>query len=572
MMTYEERVELTREQIAVAVHDYWAHVNNAWLDESEDIYESISNPFIERLACDSVAAKSSLRELLSKSPAWNEELDALVINGTRTHNPDPNLMEAYIRDLKYLISDWHARVHFQITAYLICDMAVDNKGFDPKFAANRKCWFYIKNAEGKYSEKEMPVLNYLQTYIPKAAAAGKKLTRCLMELCKAFGIADESRGSEFQKIYAQLADEMTSRKLGYKLFVSINPAHFLTMSNPKGDERGDTLTSCHSLNCTEYDYNNGCTGYARDDVTMIAFTVADPSDSESLNNRKTTRQLYMYKPYNGVLLQSRMYDTYGGTEGAQELSDVYRDLIQREICEAEGTVNRWITKASVGTNFSSLVEPDYQFGGYSDWRYSNFGAKIAVQREKIDANGSVLAERFSVGRYGLCLECGEEIRAGLLCSTCKDEHECAYCGCTFHSGDMRIAMLDGEEVLVCEDCFDMEFEHCEICGTPHLREDMAYVEDCGNVCRDCVSDCCVTCESCGNWICSEDALTAETCDGAALTLCSSCYDTNVEYCAECGEDIFKTEAQVLVHDCEETHSLCGHCPRCNANQETEATA
>lgn len=72
------------------------------------------------------------------------------------------------------------------------------------------------------------------------------------------------------------------------------------MSNPKGDHRGTTLTSCHSFNSTEYEYNNGCTGYARDKVSFIAFTVADPADKETLNNRKTTRQVFAYKPGNGA--------------------------------------------------------------------------------------------------------------------------------------------------------------------------------------------------------------------------------------------------------------------------------
>ena len=64
---------------------------------------------------------------------------------------------------------------------------------------------------------------------------------------------------------------------------------FLTMSNPKGDKRGCTLTSCHSLNSTEYGYNNGCSGYARDNYSIITFVAADPNNPETLNNRKTMR-------------------------------------------------------------------------------------------------------------------------------------------------------------------------------------------------------------------------------------------------------------------------------------------
>ncbi len=85
------------------------------------------------------------------------------------------------------------------------------------------------------------------------------------------------------------------------------------------------------------DYNCGCTGYARDDVTFIVFTA---SNTETLNNRKTSRQLFMYKPQNELLLQSRLYNTYSGICGAQAESKLYRDLVQREISALEGVPNR----------------------------------------------------------------------------------------------------------------------------------------------------------------------------------------------------------------------------------------
>lgn len=52
------------------------------------VLRDVSDSFIERLTEDSIKAKRDLRELLSQSPVWNEGLQALVINGTRMHNPD----------------------------------------------------------------------------------------------------------------------------------------------------------------------------------------------------------------------------------------------------------------------------------------------------------------------------------------------------------------------------------------------------------------------------------------------------------------------------------------------------
>ena len=74
---------------------------------------------------------------------------------------------------------------------------------------------------------------------------------------------------------------------------------------------------------------------------MIAFTVDNPLKPETFNKRKTSRQLFIYKVGNGLLLQSRIYNTSGGTCGEQKESTLYRDLVQREISELEGVPNLW---------------------------------------------------------------------------------------------------------------------------------------------------------------------------------------------------------------------------------------
>jgi len=88
---------------------------------------------------------------------------------------------------------------------------------------------------------------------------------------------DETPGSEFQRLYTQLANELSTKKISFKLFVSLNPAHFITMSNLIDDKRGETMTSCHSFNRTDYPFINGYTGYACDSVTI-------PSVSEKESN------------------------------------------------------------------------------------------------------------------------------------------------------------------------------------------------------------------------------------------------------------------------------------------------
>lgn len=341
-MEMQQIIEQAEQNIRQALKDYGRHT-----DQTQVLYD-VSNCFIKRLAKDSSYAKQELRDLFSKSPVWDERLDALVINGTRTHNPD----QGRIYDLGMEILEGWVRQNGGI--------------WSPASDDAKKIVAFFSS---KDEERKAEGLKVIRELAPKAYAPTKKLSRVFKAVCVALGIADETAGSDFQRLYAQFADELSAKKIGFKLYVSINPAHFLTMSNPKEDSRGCTLTSCHSFNSTEYDWNNGCAGYARDEVSFIVFTVDDPSVPELLNNRKTTRQIFAYKPGNGFLLQSRLYNTSGGTRGAQEDSKLYRDLVQREISMLEGAPNLWKTYSSTG-EYGACVDAGYGFGGKKEHEIS----------------------------------------------------------------------------------------------------------------------------------------------------------------------------------------------------------
>ena len=90
---------LTRNNIWTAIDDYFRHCY------SGDVQDAISEAFVNRLAVDSIHAKRELRELFRKSQGWNEQLQAIVINGTKTHNPDftriNNLANSILRPAKW---------------------------------------------------------------------------------------------------------------------------------------------------------------------------------------------------------------------------------------------------------------------------------------------------------------------------------------------------------------------------------------------------------------------------------------------------------------------------------------
>ncbi len=517
--------------IRQAVEDYSRHT---WKTE---VLEEISDAFINRLARDSWNAKFELRDLFRRSPAWNEDLQAIVINGNRTHEPDYDLIENWIYEILEPVQNsenWN-----KITLAIM--------------------FFTYPNSDYLYR-----YIDALNEVAPKAYHEGRKKSRIFKDFCNALGVADNTKGSQFQKLYAKIADELSAKKINFKLYVSINPAHFLTMSNPKDDERGSIMVSCHSLNSTEYEYNCGCSGYARDNYTFIVFTASDPANPETLNNRKTSRQIFAYKPNNGVLLQSRMYttksgDSYGGVNGDTEEGKMYRDLIQREISELEGAPNLWRTQDYCKSDIEICV--GYGFGGYTDWTYNDFGAKISVR-----ADHKKDFEEFEIGTYGLCIRCGDETDKGLYCEDCEENSEWCdecqnYCSATWdvHGGG-------GSYICVCEDCLRRYYRLCEDCDEYYHVDDVAEISNGVYVCKDCLKKYYRKCKDCEKYYPSKYMDTAINSNGDKISICEECAE-DYEICDECGyfvshEDATETE--------DSGGNVTVYCPNCAANEGSEA--
>lgn len=557
-MEMQEVISRAERNIRQALRDYGAHTSQT------DVLDDVTDEFIYRLAADSSYAKQGLRKLFSKSPVWNEELDALVINGTRTHDPD------------------YDRIHR--LAMQILEKPFKSLDYDYNDILKAICFFSNPDASERDRESYIEAIRKLA---PKAYTPTKKPSRVFKSLCVALGVADETAGSEFQRLYAQFADELSSKQIGFKLFVSINPAHFITMSNPKRDSRGATLTSCHSFNSTEYDYNNGCTGYARDETSFIVFTVADPTDPETLNNRKTTRQVFAYRPGSGLLLQSRMYNTAGGVYGAAEDSKLYRDLVQREISMLEDVPNLWKTYSSIGDK-ADLVVAGEGFGGYQDWTYENFDGHISIRADCDEET----VDPLDIGTYGLCVVCGEETSDGVYCEDCGKGYECDECGGHYRElCDVRDSR--GEWIQVCERCRDEYYTYCDECEE-YWPNDCVTEVDGQYYCDDCLDECCERCDECDGWHRSDSMYDAYR-EGRELRICGDCRDEYYYGCDCCG-DLHHMDDMRIVHrangyedyvcdDCADNYDCCPHCdefieikddgtcPNCGAvieEQEAEA--
>ena len=498
-MEAQEKIKMAEENIRQALEDYRRHTYLT------DVLDDVSDRFIKRLAEDNYYAKQELRELFRKSPVWDEKLDALVINGTRTHNPDYERID--------------------ILAQRIFHCVLDGADLD-RYSTIQKAIQFFTEPTGATDERAIAAI---KTLAPKAYAPGKKPTRVLRALCDALNINDETC-ERFSYLYAQLADEITSHKIDFKLFVSLNPAHFITMSNPKEDKRGETLTSCHSFNSTEYTYNNGCSGYARDKYTFIVFTVVDPTKAETLNNRKNRRQIFCYKPGNGVLLQSRLYNDAGGTSREQAESKIYRDLVQREISALEEQPNLWQTFKYCDNDKITFSE-GYGFGGYPDWKYPNFNAKVSIRADHADDYKS-----FEIGTWGLCISCGEETDEGLYCDSCNHNGvPCACCDGYFDEDELYPVHDGGEIVYVCENCRDEHYAYCDCCEEYYSMMDMTETADGRWVCPTCLYDYYSQCQCCNEWVRDRELYNAVDSQGNEIYVCESCVQSYYICCDDCQE-------------------------------------
>ncbi len=519
-----------KEAITTALDDYGRHTT------CHAVLESVDISFIDRLAHDSAKSKEKLRQLFRKSDTWNEDLQAIVINGNKTHQPDPIYIKTIIKNIL------HSAIYKgTLETYTDRDQIIE---------------FFCSLPDTKaedYGYCQQMALDVIRKYSPRAYAPGKKLSRIFRQLCIDLDIFDPTSGSDFQRDYVKLADELSSKKIDFKLYVSINPAHFLTMSNPIRDERGESLISCHTFNREDYDYNNGCSGYARDENTFIVFTASDPNDPETLNNRKVTRQIFAYEPGNGVLLQSRLYGPTGGTSGETQDFELYRDLIQREISLLEDADNLWKTKPAIEYDMAKLIEVDSDFGGYPDWRYAGNNSKVSIRSDHYSNH-----KKIHIGASGLCVCCSDTTSATTYCNDCGGFSYCEFCNNRVDEDLYTARDEDGELIEICYDCYLHEFDRCNDCDDLYHRDNLTYVaHNNRNVCPLCLEDDYMICDHCNNYVHKNDVYGVD--EAGYRYVCERCYEDDFCSCDDCG-GIYENYKMVDIRDkYGEERSVCPKC-------------
>ena len=451
------------------------------------------------MARKAMKGKKNLIDMLRKHPNWDEELWAVKVPiGLTVEKNGPDIECQVITIFKLDISKFYTNVssYYEIAEWVssVATGLVD---------------------QNNYAE----VPKSMTTEYPKAWHKGRKLSKILRDIFITYGVWSDEPG-DFQKLYAALTDMLRTDVIKTTLFISINPCHFLTMSNPKWDSRGEMLTSCHSLNNSEYDYNNGCSGYARDSVTMICFTVTDPKNSETLNNRKTSRQLFMYNG-KGLLLQSRMYNSEGGTRGVNQWSKTYFEAVAKVINKCEGVSTGWESEPYDDNADSIWFKPHENFGGYADWEYEEFAPMVHYRKDIKDIHDK--ARTVIVGASGMCLICGDDISEKAHCWDCYHEacFECDSCGWeTDNIDDLVTVYRNGVERMVCRSCLDNDYTYCDYCDEYHADNEIHTDINGNHVCDDCL-DRVIACADCGELVPTDEAFYNENDD---QYYCSDCYE------------------------------------------------
>ena len=531
-ITNSAKVNALRAQIREAIDEYLSHTSDP------DGMERISDEFIHNLASESVYGdKAELRDMLRRHPQWDEELDAVVVTAKVDVAPNMRVVGDSLNEI--IIPAMRAADYEQ--SRLIVSAAK---------------WFYAADDDAG----KALYLKALESVAPHAYHAGCKVSKILRKFLQAIGAWDDTAQSNCQRLYAKIADEFAPAP-DFTLYISVNPAHFLTSSNPHSDKRGEMMVSCHSLN-SGCGYRAGTSGYARDGVSLIVFS-AKKGERDSLNTRKTLRQLFFYKPDNGILVQSRLYktnarnnDPYGGTSGEQPESKVIRATVEGVIAQCEGAVNLWKSQPYCDNNIHFQMDIADGFAGYPDWIYSSYAARIAVRKDKTDD-----WETFTVGAPSLCWECGEENHSeDVFCEDCVHSSYCDECENECSDDSLTRVYRNGQEYFVCEACLSSYYAYCEDCDEYHYIDEITYIESLDKyVCDDCLNQSYTRCEVCGEYFYDEDTQRAVDEHGDAIYICENCRDNGdfVE-CAECGDICHVDYMHTAYRDGEEVE-VCDAC-------------
>jgi hypothetical protein len=319
------------------------------------------------------------------------------------------------------------------------------------------------------------------------AHTGQKTTRVINKLCTYLGY---NKHPDYNRKYAKYADALSPMIIKRHTVLSLNPMDYLTMSF------GNSWASCHTIDKQnkrdmpdnyEGCYSSGTISYMLDQSSMVFYTVdASANGNDLWNEPKINRQMFHYG--SEKLVQGRLYPQSNDSVG-QDLYDSYRQLVQEIMSTILNKPNLWTLKRGTSSIRQCVCSEGTQYKDY--FNYDTCTLSLLKDTENVEC--------IYIGHDPICVECGCEHETAenincchsncVRCADCgarivneDDEyyvngetycHNCvSYCDCceNYHRGGSHY--IDGNDIDVCDYCYDEYYSRCEHCGTAYHIDDL----------------------------------------------------------------------------------------------------
>lgn len=219
---------------------------------------------------------------------------------------------------------------------------------------------------------------------------GMKTSRAFNRVCSYYNV---DKLPNYNKLFAQYADMVSGLKRKVKFYISLNPLDYLTMSF------GNSWASCHTIDKankrnmpSNYSgmYCGGCVSYMLDHTSII--TYVHNYTMENYEDGKVYRNMFHYG--DGILVQGRVYPQ--GNDGATDLYQEFRSVVQSELAGMLGVENEWIKRK--GGCSANTISYGVHYRDYLNYN----GCNVSYHRE---VAGSV-DHAIIIGHERICPKCG----------------------------------------------------------------------------------------------------------------------------------------------------------------------
>ena len=403
--------------------------------------------------------KASLISLLSGHPNWDDEAMAIIFDVSESRDIDRAVVRQHRERLLSLAGSLEGLSQNQYNAFQAALWA----------------------ATDEYSKT--PSQDYIDIVKEKGGikcVIGQKSSRIINKLCVKFGV---NKHEEYNAVFAQLSDSLNPLEIKKTALLSVHPCDYLEMSN-----RDNSWDSCHCL--ADGGYQSGTLSYMNDGASMIFYTVDENITPDYRKAPKRTRQVFCYQ--DGALLQSRLYPTTDDDVAREQ----YRNLVQAAIAVCLNVPNLWRLKTEKN-DVDLYYSTTYGSLHYQDYVYSGYRANVSLLRDRTSEN------RIEIGSRAICVCCGSDsIRGGnikcddcdrtVVCLGCESEvrwndalyldelsychscvHVCASCGGYTREALFPVFDRNGNEIHVCESCYQRVIQACDECGIRSICSEIA---------------------------------------------------------------------------------------------------